>query len=246
MYDLRVGPATEPEVAIEVSAAVDQARTQTWNTGPAHGAWSISVPGNWMVTLLPKANIKNLRQGLPALLQDLRAAGVTNYARFEMLEWSHRPLYDRASALGVAHADEYDPQGVGTIHFTMEGTGGAVDSDGLALPDWIGDFLRDSRREDVLRKLLNIRARRREVFVPVTMDGAPWSVVSYLTDISTREFRVPSTAPELPPPVTGVWIVSTLSFGESLGVRWNGTSWEAFRSRGPGIDDESEPVASVD
>src|SRR3954471_9315290 len=35
MYDLRVGRTNAPDIAIEVSAAVDELRTQTWNTGPA-------------------------------------------------------------------------------------------------------------------------------------------------------------------------------------------------------------------
>jgi hypothetical protein len=111
----------------------------------------------------------------------------------------------------------------------------------VALPGWIGEFLSDHRRHDVLRKLATATAPRREVFAPVTVDGAPWSVVSYLTDISSKIFRVPSAPPELPAPVTGVWVVSTMSFGESIGVRWNGATWEAFKSRGPGIDDEIEP-----
>ena len=240
MYDLRVGPHAAPELAIEVSAAVDEKRTQTWNTGPARGAWSIDVPGDWMLTLAPEAHIKTLRRALPEFLRDLRAAGVTSYAQFEMIQWRHPMLYSRATAMGIAEADQYEPNGIGTIHFTMEGAGGPVDSDGFALPGWIGDFLRDDRRSDVLRKLGNASAPLREVFVPVTMDGAPWSVVSYLTDISSKSFRVPPTPPDLPTSVTGVWVVSTMSFGDPVGVRWSGMTWEIFKSRGPGIDDEED------
>lgn len=238
MHDLRVGPRSAPAIAIEVTGAIDELSTQTWNTGPGRGSWSIPVPGNWMLTLAPGANIKGLRRTLPLLLEDLRTAGVTTHAEFEMIQWRHPMLYERARAMGVAQADQYEPYGTGMIHFTMAGTGGAVDSDGLALPGWIGEFLCDDRRSDVLLKLAKANAPQREVFVPVTMDGAPWSVVSYLTDISSKMFRVPPSTPDLPPPVTGVWVASTMSFGESLGVRWNGETWEAFKSRGPGIDDD--------
>jgi hypothetical protein len=49
---------------------------------------------------------------------------------------------------------------------------------------------------------------------------------------------MPPATLSLPDPITGVWLASTLSFKEALGVRWNGQSWSAFRTRGPGIEDE--------
>jgi hypothetical protein len=35
MYDLRIGPADAPEVAIECVGAVNRTYTETWNVGPA-------------------------------------------------------------------------------------------------------------------------------------------------------------------------------------------------------------------
>ncbi len=54
----------------------------------------------------------------------------------------------------------------GKVHWTMEGNGGFVDTEGSALPEWIGTFLRDPEREDVLSKLRRTDAQERWVFVP--------------------------------------------------------------------------------
>jgi hypothetical protein len=132
----------------------------------------------------------------------------------------------------------------GSIQFTMEGAGGAVDSEGTSVPSWVGDFLRHPERADVLRKLDASGAPLRDVFVGVTLTGAPWSVVSYLTRISRRELCLPVEAPELPPEVTGVWLAATLSFAEALGVRWEHGSWHVFRTRGEGIDADEESGSS--
>jgi hypothetical protein len=65
----------------------------------------------------------------------------------------------------------------------------------------------------------------------VNFAGAPWAVESYLTG---ELDQFPSEAPDLPPPVTQVWVVS--GFGRR-GVRWDGSAWRAFDARGEGIDD---------
>jgi hypothetical protein len=61
------------------------------------------------------------------------------------------------------------------------------------------------------------------VFVSVASGGAPWSVESYLTD----EFEyLPATEPNLPSPVTGIWVASTFGLH---GVRWDSAGWRLFR-----------------
>jgi hypothetical protein len=92
-----------------------------------------------------------------------------------------------------------------------------------ALPRWIEEFLCDPEREDVLFKLRHTGAQVRWVFMPVTLGGAPWSVESYLTG----EFEcLPATGPNLPSPVTGIWVVSTHG---THGVRWESAGWRLFR-----------------
>jgi len=107
----------------------------------------------------------------------------------------------------------------------MEGVGGGVDSAGSALPQWIEEFLCDPEREDVLSKLRDTDAQERWVFVPITHRGAPWSIESYLRG---ELDCLPVTEPNLPSPVTGIWVAST--FG-TLGVRWDSTRWGSFRVR---------------
>ena len=121
--------------------------------------------------------------------------------------------------------------GTGKVHWTMEGTGGFVDTVGSALPGWIEGFLSDPKREDVLFKLRQTDAEEGWVFVPVASGGAPWSVESYLTD--QFEFML-QAGPTLPSPVTGVWIAFT--FG-TRGVRWDGAKWRLFRAK-----DESDTL----
>jgi hypothetical protein len=67
----------------------------------------------------------------------------------------------------------------------------------------------------VVSKLARSGATRTEVFLAVTLDGASRSVVSYLTGEMTV---VPTAAPTLPSPVTGVWICPAHG---TKGVYWD-------------------------
>jgi hypothetical protein len=81
----------------------------------------------------------------------------------------------------------------------------------------------------VLDKLQRSGAPHRHAFLLVTLIGAPWAVESYLTGSLEH---LPSQAPDLPEPVTGVWIVSGMG---QKGIRWDGNSWQFFAARGEGI-----------
>src|SRR5690349_9336713 len=71
MYDLRIGPHDKPEVAIECFGAVDSQFTETWNVGPARGPLKLSLTGNWIIELSPKASIKKFKQHIEPILQEL-------------------------------------------------------------------------------------------------------------------------------------------------------------------------------
>ena len=45
MYDLLIGPAESPAIAIECVGAVDRVRTETWNVGPARGPLTLALRG---------------------------------------------------------------------------------------------------------------------------------------------------------------------------------------------------------
>lgn len=239
MYDLRIGPAEAPLVAVEVTGAVDELWTQTWNTGPARGRIALQAgAGRWTVSVEPGSNIKRLQRELPALLLDLAHRGVSDIYEIELLAYRDATLHERLSALGIESAHQTSSQpGTDYVHLTLPGQGGAVDSAGTETPRWVGNFLRDPRRRDCLEKLGRAPAARREMFIGVTLAGAPWAVTSYLTNIALRDLSLPPSPPDLPPPVTGLWLAPTMTFRDGLGVRWDGSHWSAFRTRGEGIDD---------
>jgi hypothetical protein len=51
MYDLRIGSADAPEIAIECVGAVDSTFTETWNVGPAREPLQLSITGDWRIVL---------------------------------------------------------------------------------------------------------------------------------------------------------------------------------------------------
>ena len=223
MHDLRIGAAEAPDVAIECVGAVDAVGTETWNVGPGRGPLHLTVKGDWMITLARDARIRTIRQRIEPILRDLEERNDLRVSVGHLFKrHDYGPLHELES-LGIQYASCISMPGTGRVYMTMEGSGGVVDSAGSALPRWIEDFLRDPEREDVLFKLRRTDAQERWVFVPVALSGAPWSVESYLTG----EFEcLPATEPNLPSPVTGIWVTST--FGKH-GVRWDSAGWRLFR-----------------
>lgn len=238
MYDLRVGEPATPLLAIEVTAAIDQLWTQTWNAGPAKGSFTAAeVQGDWFVELVPGAHANTVRKRVPTILVRIEALGELDPADLDRYVLA-KQIRDELEELGVVRANPYQPDGEGKITLTMAGSGGAVDRTGQNVPEWVGSFLRARACEDNLRKLDLPDAQRREIFIPVALSGAPWSVISYLTgDLE----GLPSRAPDLPDALNGVWLSPTLTFtSDHRGVRWDGERWEFFRNRGPGIDDDDD------
>lgn len=231
MYDLRVGPADAPEVAIECVGAVDQTYTETWNVGPARGPLRLSIKGDWIVEIAPTARVKAVKKGIEPLLQEIEGRGLDKVYVDYRLEWQDAELFRKFDSLNITHALCYSQQGSGKVHLTMPGTGGAVDEHGRSLPGWVGEFLRDPSRQDVLGKLQRSGAPERHAFLIVTLMGAPWEVESYLTGGLDH---LPSEAPDLPPPVTGIWIIPGAG---GKGIRWDGNVWQVFEVRGEGVED---------
>jgi hypothetical protein len=234
MYDLRIGASDTPEIAIECVGAVDSILTETWNVGPARGPLNLRIAGDWTVTISRGARIKVILQGIGSLLQELEMRGLYNVRVDHWLKRREMWLFDALEALGIEWASCYQLEGTGKVHLTMSGTGGAVDETGSAVPDWISGFLSAPARSDVLEKLGRSGAKSCHVFVLVSLDGAPWPVESYLTsDLD----KLPLQRPDLPIPVSEVWIVH-VAFGQR-GLRWNGGAWRSFKSRGEDIEDKS-------
>jgi hypothetical protein len=231
MYDLRIGPPDLPNVAIECVGAVDSIFTETWNIGPARGPLSLAVEGDWNVEIVATARVKAVRQNLEHLLKKLESQGIYNLHVDYRLRWSDATLFTEFELLGITHASCYRMQGSGKVHLSMPGTGGAVDKKGSEVPKWLGEFLRDPAREDVLLKLQKSGAKDRHAFVIGSLLGTPWPVESYL--MGELDY-IPNKSPDLPLPVTAAWLVS--GFGQK-GLYWDGSIWRVVETRGEGIDD---------
>ena len=80
------------------------------------------------------------------------------------------------ASLGVVYGSCVRMPGTGKVSWTMTGNGGAVDTQGTAVPEWVGQFLRDPDQEDVLGKLQRSDAAERHAFIFVVLGGAPWPV----------------------------------------------------------------------
>jgi hypothetical protein len=235
MYDLRVGPADAPELAIECVRAVDPIRAETWSEGPSKGPLELALRGDWIIVHTRSARMKAIKKRLEPLLRELEDQGLRRFSVERVLMRHDSSLFEELESLGVVSGSCYRLSGTGKVSLTMEGTGGAVDTQGTAVPGWVGQFLRDPAQEDVLCKLQRSGAAEHHAFIPVVLGGVPWLVDYYLH--FTELDQLPTEVPNLPPPVAGVWIVG--QFGQK-GLRWNGSAWRRFEARGEGIEGPSQ------
>jgi hypothetical protein len=222
MYDLRIGPAEAPETAIECVGAVNQVWTETWNVGPARDPLQLSVRGDWEVVVASGTRIKQIKQHIEYLLQELETRGIPEVNVNHFLRQHDKHLFDKLESLGITHAHCFRLPGSGEVHLEMPGMSGVVNARGDVITEWIGDFLLSPQRQDVLDKLNRSGALERHVFVIVEFAGAPLPVLYYL---SKNIEQLPATAPDLPAPITGVWIASTIG---TEGIRWDRTGWRLF------------------
>lgn len=221
MYDLRIGSAESPEVAIECVGAVDPVRAATWNAGPGRGSFLLQIRGDWVVELEPDTKVKQVRRALESLLTDCESLGVEEFLPIDWrLKYSDPSLYVRFKAIRIGSVHRIRAEGRGRVYLSMNGVGGGVDTKGRAVPTWISEFLHAPEREDVLSKLRKSGAVECHVFVPVMFAAVPWEVESYLSDPSQI---VPEGAPDLPAPVTAVWILYGIK-----GLFWGGAGWRLF------------------
>jgi plasmid stability protein len=221
MYDLRVGDPAAPEIAIECTGAVDDVRTQAWNVGPARGPLTCELRGDWTVVLQPTARMTRVRAAVQTLLQERERDDLLEPLRVDWrLKRENPTLFSRLDSLDIHSIDCFREHGSGTVHLGMCGIGGMVDRQGQELVGWIGRFLREPRRARKLSKLCESHALECHVFVPVSFGGAPWSVESYL---DSELHPLPESSPDLPAPVSAVWI----TYGPN-GVHWDGRAWSRF------------------
>ena len=218
MYDLRVGPENRPQIAIECVGAVDPTFAELWNIGPAQGPWTLALRGDWIVCLSLEARIRDLKNSLETVLQELEARQIAS-AHVHGLESSDDSLSTRMQRLCITDAYCYRSGGSGKVGLSLPGVGGAVDEQGTAVPDWLSKFLRGRDRADVLAKLERSRTPQRHAFVIATFHGTPWPIASYL---SRGLVHVPPRSPDLPDPLTAAWVVADVGRD---GLYWDGARW---------------------
>lgn len=80
MYDLRIGPADAPELAVEVVGAVDQTRAETWSASPSKGPLELALRGDWTIVHTPSARTKDVKKRLEPLLQELEDRELSRFS----------------------------------------------------------------------------------------------------------------------------------------------------------------------
>jgi hypothetical protein len=158
MYDLRIGSADAPEVAIECVGALNPTFTETWKVSPARGPLELPITGDWIMTIAPEARIKAVKKNVEQILRRFEEQEIHQVRVDFRLERLDKALFDELETLNITDASCYRVKGTGKVHLGMPGIGGAVDTYGSTVSEWLGQFLRDSARQDVLRKLQKPKA----------------------------------------------------------------------------------------
>ena len=121
MYDLRVGAAQAPDVAIECVGAVDADRTETWNVGPGKGPLQLALRGDWLITIARNTRISTLRKRIESVLRDLEERDVRRVSTVYPSGRNYSRPHQQLESLGIRHASLIRMPGEGRVHWTMEG-----------------------------------------------------------------------------------------------------------------------------
>jgi hypothetical protein len=101
MYDLRIGFADAPELAVECVGAVDPILAETWNLDPAKGPLRVAIARDWSVMLRPSARISAIKQRVEPLLRELEGRGLRDVHALERYDSA---LFEALESLEVTHA----------------------------------------------------------------------------------------------------------------------------------------------
>jgi len=122
MHDLRVGPESKPEIAIECVGAVNPVRTEAWNIGPDKGPIFVPIAGDWRVVLRPTANIQRVRRELVGLLRAYEKAGLGGFTPVDSrLRQGNPTIFATLDSLEVASLSRVRSTGEGRVHLGMTG-----------------------------------------------------------------------------------------------------------------------------
>jgi hypothetical protein len=221
MYDLRVGPADNPEIAIECVKDADPDSIRVWKKGPSKGVRILNTKGDWVIELSGSAKVKTLESRLGTLLCQLHALGIHELDLDPVRVMNAAPSAAELAAHGVVSATCTDANGEGRISYYMTNPGGITDPTGKDLTDWVAAFLASENHGDVLHKLAASRARERHVCIIMMLNGT--STVPLLSHF-LGPLNLPADAPTVPVEVTGIWLLLP---SNGAGMFWSASGWRA-------------------
>lgn len=219
MYDLRIDQPQGPAAA-EVIACIDAEAVEAWKLISKRGGF-LTLDGlsrQWTVRILPTARVKELHQLLSTKLSSLEQGGQYTWECDERP--SNEGVVTASATKGGTPGKVYLP-----LHRPADLTSGWAPSTGNPLARWIGGWLGEPERRDVLAKLAQSGLGERHVFVFVYgFSTAPFDVQYLLMEDHPA---LPVRQPELPAEVTHAWLAST--WDTPRGVRWDPQDgWRRF------------------
>ena len=214
-YDFDVVLADGSELAVEVTQASDQARIALGVALARHG--TLDNPGRlaWQLDIRPGVKAQGaLRAALPSLLQ-LEGAGQWIYGFHSCEDYPDVPEAVTLSAIGVEGwlAFVPGPSGRPIVTSVVAGEGG-IKHESLVIEAAVAE----ARKPDNLAKLARAHQSEKHLFVWVDWFGEPllWSTV---------QSQEPIGLPDLPPPLTGLWIAAGIN---DFAVVWRYQSDEGW------------------
>jgi len=255
-YDLRIGAERAPDAAIEVVTArhrdMESLRDALEKRAAAgsQGQWfepGSGVQGRWHVLVRGESQLKDLMAELSPIIAEMEASGARNPVELgrdaEDLAGLERQarIVGQIQRLGVNELFRVDSQASGPpriyIDATPAGEAPEIPTSVTPLARWCGEFLKDPKNADNLAKL-SVNSKERHMFIPVAFGGAPAEIQAFLMHDVLKGSPPPvgdqRDAPDIPEPITHVWVVSTSS---RFGLRWDGSTWQVFDAR-PSTSDE--------
>jgi hypothetical protein len=119
MYDLRIGPADAPELAVECVRAMDQTRAETGSVAQSKGPLKLALRGDWIIVHTPSARINPIKKRLEPLLRELEDREISRFSVHRMSRWRDTSLVEELESLSVVSGSCYRLSGTGKVSLRM-------------------------------------------------------------------------------------------------------------------------------
>jgi hypothetical protein len=216
----------KPAGVLEVGRNTDASATANLAAWQRRAARPRVLPGlkwSWLLECDPQqARFKQIFNLALPILTELEKAGIQGAGRFSADRWRPDSFGGRLLAIGVLSArviDQY--RNPGYVVTTSSGSSAWAPVGPQAVVEELEEWLRSNQPDPagLRRKLSTTHLPHRHAFVWVDL-RSPWAALGALD-----EDPVPSGDPQLPSPITGVWVASG-----SAGWRWSvGPGWSKLR-----------------